>query len=132
MLSLTGSPQVADIARETLSTLDLEKHASIRTGPFHETLTPSLQSMKPVDYLFNDGHHDHDAVLGYFDDALPYSAEDAVVVIDDISWSDRMKAAWSEIESHDRVSLTVNLRQVGIMVVGNVSGSKKEYFNILL
>ena len=62
----------------------------------------------------------------------PYSAEDAVVVIDDISWSDRMKAAWSEIESHDRVSLTVNLRQVGIAVIGSASSSKKEHFNIPL
>ena len=132
MLSLTGSPQVADIARETLSTLDLEKHASIRTGPFHETLTPSLQSMKPVDYLFNDGHHDRDAVLGYFNDALPYLAEEAIVVIDDISWTAGMNAAWSEIENHERVSLTVNLRQVGIAVIGNASSTKKEHFNIPL
>ena len=132
LLSLEGSPQVADIASETLSTIDLEEYASIQTGPFNETLLPSLQSMKPVDYLFNDGHHDHDAVLGYFDDALLYLADEAIVVIDDISWSDGMKAAWSEIESHERVSLTVNLRQVGIAVIGSASSSKKEHFNIPL
>ncbi len=102
LLTLEGSPEIAKIANETLESLNLQ-NASVVTGPFHETLKGVLESSKPIDFFFNDGHHDHDAVILYFNEALPNLSNEAVVVFDDISWSPGMRKAWIEIED-DRAS----------------------------
>lgn len=116
--TLEGSPEIARTARETLEGLNLSG-VEVVTGPFHETLQTVLQQSAPIDFFFNDGHHDHDAVLNYLNDAVPFLAPNAVIVVDDIAWSEGMKKAWSEIESDKRVAATVDLGLVGIAVMGS-------------
>lgn len=130
LVTLEGSPAIARIAGETLAGLGLTD-VTIVTGPFHQTLAGALADGAPVDFLFNDGHHDRDAVLAYFAESLPYLAPDAVVVFDDISWSDGMRDAWRQIESHPRVAATVDLRGIGIAVLGD-AGPKRQQFTIPL
>lgn len=132
LLSLEGSPQVADIARETIDSLDISTYALISVGSFQETLQSALQSAEPVDYLFNDGHHDRAAVLEYFHTALPYLDQDALLIVDDISWSAGMKAAWSEIRQHAQVSCSIDLRQVGIAIISKTNTPQNVEFNIPL
>lgn len=122
LLTLEGSPEVAKVAQNTLSLLGLD-NVSVVTGPFHETFIQALQVSKPVDYLFNDGHHDHDYVIKYFDEAFPYLSEDAILIIDDISWSGGMKKAWRRIENDDRIVASVDLHTVGIVL----KGKRKEH-----
>ncbi len=117
LLTLEGSPDVAQVAQNTLSLLKLD-NVSVVTGPFHETLRHALKASKPVDYLFNDGHHDHDYVLRYFDEAVPFLSEDATLIIDDISWSGGMKKAWRAIENDDRIVASVDLHTIGIALKG--------------
>ena len=61
-----------------------------------------FKNSDPIDLFFNDGHHDRDAVINYFEKVLPYLSKNAVIVIDDISWSPGMKSAWMEIENDPR------------------------------
>lgn len=117
LLTLEGSPAIADIARSTLAGLELS-NASVVVGPFHETYRDALETARPVDFLFNDGHHDHDALLSYFSEALPYLADEAVIVFDDISWSPGMRKAWKTIERDQRVAATIDMRTMGIALVG--------------
>lgn len=126
LLSLEGSPEVARIAKETLNGLELG-NASVIVGPFYETLINALESAKPVDFLFNDGHHDHDALIKYYIDALPYLAEESIIVFDDISWSDGMKKAWIEIKSDERVEMTIDLRTMGIAIISNKKTVKSNF-----
>lgn len=116
--SLEGSAEVAAIARKTLSTLAL-KNAKIVIGPFHETFNDVLKSNQKIDFLFNDGHHDYEAVINYFQQSLPYLVDEAIVVIDDISWSQGMRKAWEEIADHEQVSSAIDLKTLGIVIVGN-------------
>ncbi len=116
LVSLEGSPEVADLARETIAEVGGHR-ASVMTGPFHQTLTPTLRSAAPVDFFFNDGHHDHDAVLRYFEEALPHLDERAVVVFDDISWSPGMQAAWTTLRQHERVAASLDLGNVGLVLL---------------
>ena len=122
--TLEGSPEIAKIAEETLVGLDLE-NASVITGPFHETYRSVLEVGNPVDFLFNDGHHDHDAVLRYFHEALPYLSEEALIVFDDISWSPGMRKAWTEIEGDERVAISVDLRTIGIAFISRKKATKR-------
>jgi predicted O-methyltransferase YrrM len=126
LLTLEGSPETAKIAKETLIGLELG-NASVIIGPFHETYKNALESAKPVDFLFNDGHHDHDALLKYFFEALPYLAEETIIVFDDISWSPGMQKAWTEIENDERVAMTIDLRTMGIAVISNKESVKSSF-----
>jgi len=124
--TLEGSPATAEIARESLEGLGLE-NGSVITGPFHKTLQGVLERAKPVDFFFNDGHHDRTAVHQYFNLSLPYLAEDAVIVFDDISWSSGMRQAWEEIENDSRVLVTLDLYDIGIAILGNNPSAKEKY-----
>ncbi|MBN1844144.1 MAG: class I SAM-dependent methyltransferase, partial [Sedimentisphaerales bacterium] len=114
LLNLEGSPQIARIAAETLTGLGLE-NASVNTGPFHETYRPALAACKPADFLFIDGHHDHDATLRYFREAIGFLAEEALLVFDDISWSPGMRSAWTEIAGDERVAVAIDLQKMGMV-----------------
>jgi predicted O-methyltransferase YrrM len=124
LITLEGSPETANIARETLGILN-HKHAAVVTGPFHKTLEGALESAKPIDFFLNDGHHDHDAVIQYFNQSLPNLAPEAVIVFDDISWSPGMKKAWTEIEEDPRVAASIDLQRLGIAVMGSSPGKGK-------
>jgi predicted O-methyltransferase YrrM len=124
--TLEGSPELATIAKDTLKHLHLQ-NASVVTGPFHETLTGVLESSKPIDFFFNDGHHDHDAVLQYFNEALPHLSSEAVFILDDISWSPGMRKAWTEIEEDERVTASIDLHTIGIALVGNNVATKAKF-----
>lgn len=124
MLTLEGSPEVAKVAQESLDFMELN-NTSIVTGPFHSTLHKTLSAHQPIDYLFNDGHHDHDAVLEYFNTALPYLAKSTVMIIDDINWSEGMRNAWQEIEEDERVALSIDLNEIGIALITDTLTSKE-------
>ncbi len=67
-------------------------------GNFSKTLGPALAALRPIDFMFIDGHHDRDATLRYFEQARPFLAPKNVVVFDDIDWSDGMREAWAQIK----------------------------------
>ena len=129
--TLEGSPEIAAVARETLAGLGgaAAGRARVVVGPFHETLAGVLASAAPVDFLFNDGHHDENAVLRYFEAALPHLAPGAVVVFDDVDWSPGMRRAWAAVVADPRVAATVDLDTVGIAVLG---AGPREAFRIPL
>lgn len=124
LLTLEGAPEIGGIAKETLEGLGLER-ASVIVGPFYRTYRSSLESAKPLDFLFNDGHHEHDAMLEYFHQALPYLAEESVIVFDDISWSEGTRKAWGKIENDEHVALTIDLQAMGIAVISKKRPAKR-------
>ncbi len=130
IVTLEGAPEIANIAKETFEILGIN-NAYVVVGPFHETLADVLEASKPIDFFFNDGHHDHDAVIRYFNQAMPYLSDSAVIVFDDISWSSGMRKAWTEIETDERISATIDLGTIGIAFVKN-SLSGKERIRIPL
>jgi predicted O-methyltransferase YrrM len=126
LFSLEGSPEIANIAKETLENLNL-RNGSIITGPFHQTLKSVLESAKPIDFFFNDGHHDHDAVIQYFNESLPNLSDEAIIVFDDISWSTGMRKAWTEIEDDERVGASIDLKAIGIVLVSKNLPIKEKF-----
>lgn len=126
LTTLEGSPEISKIAKETLESLNLE-NTSVVTGPFHETLKDALELSKPVDFFFNDGHHDHDAVIQYFNEALPKLSDEAVIVFDDISWTPGMRRAWAEIENDKRVTASIDLQAIGIALIGKNAANKHKF-----
>lgn len=126
LYSLEGAPEVAKIAQKTLDGLDLE-NSTILIGPFHNTFKGVLESAQPIDFFFNDGHHDHDAVIEYFNTSLPYLADETIIILDDISWSPGMRKAWTQIENHAEVKVSIDMETVGIILLDKKLTTKEKF-----
>jgi predicted O-methyltransferase YrrM len=130
LLTLEGAPSLADIARNNLQQLGLDT-VEIVVGRFQDTLPDILINRQPVDYVFVDGHHDEQATLAYFEQILPFLSETALLVFDNVDWSEGMKRAWHAIANDRRVGVAVDLGGVGLCVVdGSITG--RRHFSIPL
>jgi hypothetical protein len=89
-----------------------------RHGRFEDTLGPALEELGEVALAFVDGHHDEGATIAYWERIAPRLARPALVVFDDIRWSDGMTRAWRAIAADARVELALDLRALGVCVVG--------------
>lgn len=124
--TLEGAGSLADIARHNLQLLDLDT-VDVAVGRFQDTLPEVLVQRQPVDYIFVDGHHDEQATLAYFEQILPFLAETALLVFDDIRWSDGMTAAWNQISRDQRVGAAVDLGPVGLCVIDSSMTGHKSF-----
>ena len=123
--TIEGDPEQAKIAGSNLAGLGLD--ASIVVGRFQDVLASVLGEIAPVDYVFVDGHHERDATIAYFEQILPALEEGAIVVFDDISWSDGMRDAWSAVSGHPRVAVAVDLIAIGVCVVRTDPAERESY-----
>lgn len=111
--TVEGSSEVARIADETFRSEGMN-NISLFQGTFHEHLTNILQEMRTVDLAFVDGHHEEQATLEYFEQILPFIHEDSILVFDDIYWSKGMTSAWQKIKQDPKVTVSIDLYQLGI------------------
>jgi predicted O-methyltransferase YrrM len=130
LVTLEGATSLADIARNNFKQLDLDT-VEVVPGRFQDTLTGVLTNRQPVDYVFVDGHHDEQATRAYFEHILPFLAEKALLVFDDIAWSKGMKRAWNTLAKDSRVGVAVDFGPVGLCVVSS-SIAGRRYFSIPL
>lgn len=126
IITLEGATNVAEIAKATLDGLKLN-HAKVITGPFHETLDAALQEQSPIDFLFNDGHHDGQAVMNYYEAALPCLDKFSVMFLDDIRWSDSMFSAWKKLSNQPGVCISIDFGRMGMIVLDQQSRLKEQY-----
>lgn len=115
--TLEGAPSLAAHSRRNLAALALDNVVVVE-GRFDQTLPGVLADAGRLDYAFIDGHHDEAATVAYFHALLPQLAPGAVLVFDDIAWSPGMQRAWQAISADPRVRVAVDLRAVGICVLG--------------
>jgi predicted O-methyltransferase YrrM len=107
---------LTEIAGPRLGSLGLGDRVELIGGLIENTLATALERAAPVDYALLDADHTEEGTLIAFDAIAPHLAGDAVIVLDDINWTDGMRRAWSAIERRSGVA-TVALRRVGIAVV---------------
>ena len=104
------------------------KNIEIIVGDFKDTLSPTLEKIKTIDFGFIDGNHQEMPTINYFEECLNYCHENSVLVFDDIHWSQGMENAWSHIKNHKKVFVTIDLFFVGIVFLNPTQ--KKEHFVI--
>lgn len=116
MVTLEGSSSRSAYAEQVLSALKLSEIKFI-TGPFNQTLDPLLEDYQDVDFCYIDGHHDGDATIHYFEKISAVLSDGAIVVVDDITWSEDMNRAWNTIRKKEEVALTVDTYMMGICII---------------
>jgi len=118
LITMEGAESLANLSIENFRELGLE-NIRVISGKFQDNLDAALKENKPIDYAFIDGHHDENATISYFQQFLPYLAENSIMVFDDISWSAGMRRAWETISDDDNVKIALDLRAIGICVFDN-------------
>jgi predicted O-methyltransferase YrrM len=114
-IELNGAAQA--IARETIEGGGLA-HVYYHLGTFQELLPPLLDRLHGVRFAFIDGHHKERPTWNYFAQFVRRSERPAILVFDDIGWSDEMRRVWKRISEHPAVAFAVSTEKLGIILLG--------------
>lgn len=117
LVTIEGAPGIARMATRTLERLGLAQ-ARVLCGRFTDVLPEMLRKEGPFDLVFIDGHHDQYATMEYFDMIHPFLSDHAVVIFDDIRWSDGMRQAWRGLQADARTGTTFDLDRWGVACTG--------------
>ncbi|MCB9189010.1 MAG: class I SAM-dependent methyltransferase [Flavobacteriales bacterium] len=112
--TLEGAEEIAKIAEENFKLMKLH-NAQLIQGNFDDTLEELVSRQDRIDLVFLDGNHRKEPTIRYFNTLLPKLHEGAIVLVDDIHWSQEMNQAWKELVSRPEVSLAINLFEMGIL-----------------
>jgi predicted O-methyltransferase YrrM len=112
LVSIEGCPSLARIASENIRALGLA-NVSVLNARFQDILA-GLLTATSFDFAWVDGHHDYDALSSYFEQIASHGAEDTVIVIDDIGWSDGMRSAWHRLRCRPSVTACVTIGGFGL------------------
>lgn len=123
--TLEGCPETAKIAKQTFETLRLN-NVHLTVGAFEQTLENVISTLPSLDFVFIDGNHRKEATLKYFEACLEKSNDQTVIVVDDIHWSDGMQDAWLVIKRHQKVFISIDLFEVGIIIL-DPKNQKQDY-----
>lgn len=125
--TLEGCAQTAGVAKKQLEAFGLTQ-VKFALGEFEKTLAALEVPHRKFDLIYFDGNHQKDATLRYFETLLPTAHNDSVWVFDDIHWSPGMEAAWEAIKAHERVTVTVDTFQWGLVFFRKEQ--EKQHFSI--
>jgi len=114
--TIEGSGAVAREASRNLQGLGLA-NAEMLTGNFDDLLDSLLERIGPVELAFVDGNHRREPTVRYFESLIGHAGRSAVLIFDDIHWSEEMEQAWRQIREDPRVYLTIDLFFIGLVVL---------------
>ncbi|MEO8068157.1 MAG: class I SAM-dependent methyltransferase [Flavobacteriales bacterium] len=112
--TIEGCPQTQRIAQHHF---DRSGQRNIRTylGSFKSKLPEVLKRVDQLDMVFIDGHHAKDPTMEYFQQCLAKAHNGTLFVLDDIHWSAGMEQAWEQVKAHPRVTVTIDLYDLGLV-----------------
>jgi len=124
--SLEGCKETSRIASQMFNKHGL-KNIQIEIGNFEKTLSKALEQTA-YDLIFFDGNHSKEATINYFKKCVSTAHNDSLFLFDDIHWSKEMEAAWEWIKEHEKVTVTVDTFQWGMVFFRKEQ--QKEHFTI--
>ncbi len=122
--TLEASPILSEIAKKQFKRL-LQHKIDIVQGTIQEKFESVIIKDQP-DMCFLDADHRSEVVLWSVDAVMKHCSTIQCIVIHDIYWSRGMKSAWDAIIKDDRMKLTVDLFQAGL-IFPNASMPKQHF-----
>lgn len=112
--TIEGCPRTFQIAKHHVERSGLANIHPV-LGAFRTRLPDVLRTMERLDMAFIDGHHEKVATLDLFERCLGKAHPGSLFVLDDIHWSRGMEEAWEAVKSHPRVTVTIDLYDLGLV-----------------
>lgn len=100
MLTFEPNPIWADIARSNLARIS--DKFTLTVGTFEDNLAVVDQFPAKIDMAFIDAIHTSDFVFAQLDLVERRCAPGAIIILDDITFSDDMRACWRTVSKRDR------------------------------
>lgn len=127
VVTIEGSKAISEIAQNTFNELNI-KNIKLINNTFDKALPLELNNK--IDCFFIDGNHTKEATLRYFEQFLPFSHNNSVIIFDDIYWSKEMTEAWETIKKHPTTQISIDLFHLGLIFFRKEQ--PKQHFKIKL
>lgn len=114
VVTIEGCPRTFQIAQHHVERAGLGNIRPV-LGAFRTRLPDVLRTMERLDMVFLDGHHEKAATLELFERCLTKAHAGSVFILDDIHWSRGMEEAWEAVKAHPRVTVTIDLYDLGLV-----------------
>jgi len=128
LITIEGASSVAKAAEGHHQLLQLHNVAVV-PGRFEDILPDILHEANTVDLAFIDGNHRFEPTRYYFEQLLTKVNDGSIFIFDDIHWSEEMEDVWRVIKANERVTASIDLFFIG-MVLFNPSFRSKQEFTI--
>jgi predicted O-methyltransferase YrrM len=92
----------AKLARNNLS--EISNKFELTIGTFEENIDKVLPKNQSIDIAFIDAIHTKEFVMSQLDIVVSRSSSKAIIILDDINFSDSMKECWKEVSTDSRFS----------------------------
>lgn len=125
--TIEGCPQTMRIAQHHFDQLEQDNITPV-LGGFRSRLPETLARIGPLDMAFIDGHHAKEPTLDHFEQCLAKAHDGTFFVFDDIHWSRGMEQAWETVKAHPRVTVTIDLYNMGLVFLRTEQA--KEHFTL--
>jgi predicted O-methyltransferase YrrM len=110
------SPYRIRFAEKALDELEV-RNVTFHNIDFQVAIESEMSSWGPVDFAFVDGDHMRDTTVRYFEKLVEVSSPAAVLVFDDIDWSDGMREAWATIRGSGAIRFSCEFLGMGVIVL---------------
>lgn len=114
LFTIEGSKELAEKSEAMLRQQGM-KNVQVIHGDFKKIIENSDVMREKTDFVYFDGGHTKEMTLYLFEKMVQLSGSSAIFVFDDIRWSSGMEEAWKKITGDPRVSLSLDLFQIGIV-----------------
>jgi predicted O-methyltransferase YrrM len=112
--TMEGSTEIAAVAGQVFRQLGLSNITQV-TGKFEDEMGNLIAAIPPADLVFIDGNHRKKPVLDYFEGFLEKISPVSMIIIHDIHWSFEMEEAWTAIQNHPRVKMSIDIFSAGLI-----------------
>ena len=112
--TIEGCPNIAERAAKNFASLGLQ-NIHPYTGNFDTVLPGILNSIPAPDLVYIDGNHREEPTVQYFHECLKKINTSAVLIFDDVHWTEGMERAWETIKAHPSVTLSIDLFFIGLV-----------------
>ncbi|WP_420386093.1 O-methyltransferase [Roseivirga sp.] len=110
-----GDPTIARQAENHFQQFD-RKNIRLIQGNIDETLPNYLNGVDQIDLAYIDANHRFEPTVRYFEQVLSKTQDHGLIVLDDIHWSKEMNQAWTAIQKHPKVQVSIDLFEAGLLL----------------
>ncbi|MGC4022979.1 MAG: class I SAM-dependent methyltransferase [Cyclobacteriaceae bacterium] len=114
VITFEGNPWMINIAKSNFEYFG-KKNIKLVEGNIDQTLSDYLQDPSKIDFALIDANHQYEPTIRYFEWLSKRMADNGVIVIDDIYYSEEMAQAWRELRKHELVYGSIDLFRCGIL-----------------
>ena len=112
--TIEGVSEKIEIARKITGECN-HKQINFDCGSFDKILSSVLNKFDKLDFVYFDGNHKKNSTIKYFETCLNKIHNESIFILDDIHWSKEMEEAWSEIKNNEKVKVSIDLFQMGLI-----------------